>query len=146
MWYRFNCHSNRRFNSIESLLVDGPTSTNQVEISEHIVNFFIINCTPSNLVGNLSWTASLLTLLARWRPIGWKECLRNGEVLEVVKAMNSDKARNLYVLEKYFLFFFLYVLELDMHCPTYKESVNFLHVKYIIVYSSSHLLGTWAGC
>jgi hypothetical protein len=40
MWYRFNCHSNRRFNSIESLIVDGPTSTSQVEISEHVVKFY----------------------------------------------------------------------------------------------------------
>jgi hypothetical protein len=46
-FFNYMANSNRRFDSIESLLVDGSTSTDQVDISEHIVQFYY-KFTPSN--------------------------------------------------------------------------------------------------
>jgi len=84
-------NSNRSKNSIGSLLINGTVSTNRVEISEHIVQFY----------------KELYTEQFKWRPlldglsldsIGEAEsiCLERGfeerEVLEVVKEMNGDQA------------------------------------------------------
>ena len=67
---------NRTKNSIDSLLKDGTISTNWLEINEHIVQFY------KKLYTKLfSWNVFLLILLMRMR-----------QVLEVVKAMNGDKA------------------------------------------------------
>jgi hypothetical protein len=62
-------NSNRRRNSIESLLIDGAISTNQLEISEHIVQFYKELFTERlcwrHVVGNLSFD-SIDEVVASW--------------------------------------------------------------------------------
>jgi hypothetical protein len=77
-------------NSIDSLLIDGTISTNRLEISKHIVQFY----------------KKLYTEQFNWRPLldglsfysideaetSWLERdFEEREVLEVVKAMNGNK-------------------------------------------------------
>jgi hypothetical protein len=87
-------NSNRRNNCIDSLLADGNVSTYLAEISEHIMQFY----------------NNLYTEQFRWQPkldghsfdsVGETKANRlervfvEEEVLEVVKAINSDKALGL---------------------------------------------------
>jgi hypothetical protein len=107
-------NSNRKNNSIESLMVKCTISTNHSKIREHIVQYYsslytnththrhkkkkkkkktiiIIVCILDSLVGGLCWMTFLLNPLVRLRLIGWRE-FEGGEVFEVVKAFNSNKA------------------------------------------------------
>jgi hypothetical protein len=83
-------NSNRTNNSIDSLIIDGTVSTDKPMINEYIVQFY-------NILYNeqFSWWLKLDDLY--FDSIGeveanWLErAIEEGEVLEVVKAMNSDK-------------------------------------------------------
>lgn len=81
--------SNRRRNTIDSLVIDGTNSTNQAGISEHIVHYYkmlyIKQCDWRPLVDDLFFY-SIDDVEASWleREIE--------EEWEVVKAMSSDKA------------------------------------------------------
>jgi hypothetical protein len=83
-------HSNKRKNSIVSLLIDGTLSTNQVEISEHIVQFYKKLYTEQfswwPLVDGLSFD-SIGETEANWLERKFEE----RDMLEVVKEMNGDK-------------------------------------------------------
>ena len=84
-------NSNRRKNSIDSLLIEGTLSTNRVEISEYIVQFYKrlytkqFNRRP--LVDGLSFD-SALEFEAAWLEKDFGE----GEVQKVVTTMVRDKA------------------------------------------------------
>jgi hypothetical protein len=84
-------NSNRRVNSIESLMVDGSLSSNPIEIKEHMIHFY----------------SKLFTKSSGWRPvpeglpmhsISEEDCrwlereFEESEVWEVVRHMKSDKA------------------------------------------------------
>jgi hypothetical protein len=84
-------NSNRRVNSIESLMVNGSLSSNPSEIKEHMIHFY----------------SKLFTERSGWRPvseglpmhaIGEEDCrwlereFEESEVWEVVRHMKSDKA------------------------------------------------------
>jgi hypothetical protein len=84
-------NSNRRVNSIESLMVNGSLSSNPSEIKEHMIHFY----------------SKLFTESSGWRPvpeglpmhaIGEEDCrwlereFEESEVWEVVRHMKSDKA------------------------------------------------------
>jgi hypothetical protein len=79
--------SNRRRNTIDSLVIDGTNSTNQAGISEHIVHYYkmyIEQCDWRPLVDDLSFD-SIDDVEASWLE-------REIEEWEVVKAINGDKA------------------------------------------------------
>jgi hypothetical protein len=63
-------NSNRRNNSIESQLVNGPVSSDQTEIKEHIVHFYVIVCFLNSSVGSPNWMALLLIPLIKRMPLG----------------------------------------------------------------------------
>jgi hypothetical protein len=85
-------NSNRRKNSIDSLLVDGSLFTNQVEISEHIVQFYSNLCTEQSswelMLDDFSFDA-ICEVEANWLEREFEE----GEASEVAKAMNGDKVQ-----------------------------------------------------
>ena len=85
-------NSNRRKNSIDSLLVDGSLSTDQVEINVHIVQFYSNLYTEQSSwqlrLDNFSFD-SICEVEANWLEREFEE----GEVSEVVKAMNGDKVQ-----------------------------------------------------
>lgn len=84
-------NSNRRKNYIDSLLIDGTLSTNRVKISKHNVHFYNelytkqFNWRP--LLDDLSFE-SIGEAEATWLEREFEEM----EALEVVKAINGDKA------------------------------------------------------
>jgi flavodoxin len=84
-------NSNRRKNSIDSLLIDGTLSTNWMKISEHNVHFYNelytkqFNWRP--LLDDLSFE-SIGEAEATWLEREFEEM----EALEVVKAMNGDNS------------------------------------------------------
>jgi hypothetical protein len=80
-------NSNRRRNSIDSLLIDGTIFTNRLEIT---MSSFIKSCLLSSLVGrpvmdDVSFD-SIDEVAASWLERDFEE----NEVWEVVKAMNGD--------------------------------------------------------
>jgi hypothetical protein len=87
-------NSNRRRNTIDSLLIDGTISTNRSEISEHIVQFYKKLFTEQFswrlMVDGLSFD-SIDEVAASWLEKDFEE----REVWEVVKTMNGDKAPGL---------------------------------------------------
>jgi hypothetical protein len=87
-------NTNRRKNSIDSLLIDGTLSTNRVEISEHIVQFYkklyIEQFSLRPLLDDLSFY-SIGEAEANWLEREFEE----REVLGVVKAMDGDKTLGL---------------------------------------------------
>jgi hypothetical protein len=87
-------NSNRRKNSIDSLLIDGTLSTNWVEISKHIVQFYKELYTEQFICRPLLVALLLILLvsLAEAEAIWLEREFEEKEVLEVMKAMNCDKA------------------------------------------------------
>jgi hypothetical protein len=87
-------NSNRKRNTIDSLLIDGTISTNRLEISEHIVQFYKKLFTEQFswrlMVDGLSFD-SIDEVAASWLEKDFEE----REVWEVVKTMNGDKASGL---------------------------------------------------
>jgi hypothetical protein len=85
-------NSNRRKKSIDSLLVDGTISTNRLEISENIgqfyKNLYIEQFDWRPLLDNLSFDS-----ISESEVIWLERHFEDGEVLEVVKVMNGDKAK-----------------------------------------------------
>jgi hypothetical protein len=81
-------NSNRRYNSIDSLLI-GDTPSNQTEIGEHVVKFyqklFTEPCRWRPMVDGISFD-SILESEARWLERAFEE------IRKVVSAMNGDKA------------------------------------------------------
>jgi hypothetical protein len=84
-------NSNRRKNSIDPLLIDGILSSNRVEISEHIVQFY-----KELYTEQFSWRPLLDGLsfdsTGEAESIWMEREFEEREVLEVVKAINGDKA------------------------------------------------------
>ena len=80
-------NSNRRRNTIDSLLIDGTNSTNRAEIRKHIVQYykeFIEQCDWRPFVDGPSFDSIDEAEVS---------CLeREFEEREVLKAMNGDKA------------------------------------------------------
>jgi hypothetical protein len=83
-------NSNRRRNSIDSLLIDSTISTNRSKINEHIIQFykrlFLEWFSRRPVVNDLSFD-SIDDVAASWLERDFEE----KEVWEVVKAMNGDK-------------------------------------------------------
>jgi len=84
-------NSNKRKNTIDSLLIDGTISTNSSDISKHIVKFykelFTDQCSWRPVVDSISYDSIVevkASLLERE--------FVDREVWEVVKEMNSNKA------------------------------------------------------
>jgi hypothetical protein len=65
-------NSNRRKNSIDSLLIGGTILPTAWRTTNTLSNFTKI-CILSSLVEDFYWTAFLLILLVRQRPISWRE-------------------------------------------------------------------------
>jgi hypothetical protein len=84
-------NSHRRYNSIDSLMIEGNLSNNQVEISEHIVKYFQKlfeeQCQWRLRVDGLVFD-QILDHEASWLEREFEE----EEVRKVVKAMEGDKA------------------------------------------------------
>jgi hypothetical protein len=101
-------NSNKRNTTVESLVIKGFVPSNSLEISEHILQFYIhlyseqFNWCPK--LDGLSFN-STDTNEALWMERDFEE----SEVFEVVKALNGDKALSLMV----FFFGFLSVLFRD---------------------------------
>jgi len=87
-------NSNRRKNSIDSLLIDGTLSTNWVETSKHIAQFYKELYTEQFICRPLLVALLLILLvsLAEAEAIWLEREFEEKEVLEVMKAMNCDKA------------------------------------------------------
>jgi hypothetical protein len=85
-------NSNRRYNSLDSLLIGDTQSSNQTEISEHIIKFyqklFTEQCRSKPLVDSISFD-SILEIEASWLERAFEE----EEVRKVVSAMVRDKAQ-----------------------------------------------------
>jgi hypothetical protein len=90
-YFHSMANSRRRYNSIDSLMINGILSTNQVEISEHIVKFyqklFSEQCRWRIRVDDLEFD-QILEQEAGWLEREFDEA----EVRKVVFAMNGDKA------------------------------------------------------
>jgi hypothetical protein len=84
-------NSNRRSNSIDSLLIDGRSSSNQAAISVHIVKFyqklFTEQCRWRPMVDDLSFY-SIMGSEAFWLERVFEE----EEVRKVVSVMNGNKS------------------------------------------------------
>ena len=84
-------NANRRNNSIESMIVDGTPSSDQVSIRDHIVTFY-----ESLFTKPLSWRPRLDNL--EFDSLNVEEAARledpfeEKEVREVIKGMDRDKA------------------------------------------------------
>jgi hypothetical protein len=87
-------NSNRRYNSIDSLLIGDTISSNQSDIGEYVVQFyqklFSELCPWRPMVDGLSFD-SILEFEASWLERAFEE----EEVRNVVSAMNGDKAPGL---------------------------------------------------
>jgi hypothetical protein len=89
-------NSNKRNTTVESLVIKGFVPSNSLEISEHILQFYIhlyseqFNWCPK--LDGLSFN-STDTNEALWMERDFEE----SEVFEVVKALNGDKALSLMV-------------------------------------------------
>jgi hypothetical protein len=90
-YFHSMANSRRRYNSIDSLMIDGTLSNNQVEISDHIVKFyqklFLEQCRWRIRVDDLEFD-QILEHEAGWLEREFDEA----EVRKVVFAMNGDKA------------------------------------------------------
>jgi hypothetical protein len=82
--------SSRRYNSMNSLLIGDTPSSNQTEMSEHIVKFyrklFTKQCRWRPMVDGISFD-SILESEASWLERAFEEVVR-----KVVSTMNGDKA------------------------------------------------------
>jgi hypothetical protein len=87
-------NSNRRHNSLDSLLIGDTPSSNQTEIGEHIVKFyqelFAEQCRWRPMVNGISFDY-ILEFEASWLERAFEE----EDVRKVVSAMNGDKASSL---------------------------------------------------
>jgi hypothetical protein len=90
-YFHSMANSRRRYNTIDSLMIDGTLSNNQVEISDHIVKFyqklFSEQCRWRIRVDDLEFD-QILEHEAGWLEREFDEV----EVRKVVFAMTGDKA------------------------------------------------------
>jgi hypothetical protein len=84
-------NSNRRNNSIDSLLIGGKLSTNQAEIRTTLASS-IKSYSPSNVVGGRGWMAFPLIPFLESEACWLERDFGEEEVRKVVTAMAGDKA------------------------------------------------------